>query len=127
MRKLLVLSSLILAATFRDALGSDSPDSPPRVLQDPKTKVVYYLESDQCHIAAISPDGKLLWCLQVMPSNYKERGFKLQGFGFWHPGNFQPMDGSKGEDCIVVFSWVGTMMTTVINKKTGVVAGAIGE
>ncbi len=29
-----------------------------RVIQDPKTKVIYYLESDLRHIAALSPDGK---------------------------------------------------------------------
>jgi len=33
----------------------------PNVLIDPRTKVIYYLESDGRHISAISPDGKLLW------------------------------------------------------------------
>ncbi len=37
----------------------------PRVLVDPKTKVSYYLESDRRHIAAISADGRLLWCCAV--------------------------------------------------------------
>jgi hypothetical protein len=38
-----------------------------RAVQDPITKVVYYVESDQRHVAAIDPAGKLLWCCEVIP------------------------------------------------------------
>jgi hypothetical protein len=33
----------------------------PVVLRDPKTKILYILESDGRHISAITPAGKLLW------------------------------------------------------------------
>lgn len=32
-----------------------------KVIQDPKTKVIFYLESDRHHLSAISPKGTLLW------------------------------------------------------------------
>jgi hypothetical protein len=33
----------------------------PSVLRDPKTKILYVLESDGRHICAITPAGELLW------------------------------------------------------------------
>ena len=33
----------------------------PLVYRDPETKILFYAESDGRHLAAISPDGKLLW------------------------------------------------------------------
>ena len=53
-----------------------SGDSPvPQVLQDSKTKVIYYLESDRRHVSAIDPEGKLLWCCEVFraPTNVFRR------------------------------------------------------
>jgi len=126
MRNRLLLLGLTFAITFGDVLIASAPDSPPRIIQDPKTKIVYYLESDQRHIAAIAPDGKLLWCIEVLPSPDKIKGCRFISFGFWQPGNFPP-DTGKGEDCIVYYTFVGTMMTTVINKQTGAMVGAIGE
>jgi hypothetical protein len=38
-----------------------------RAVQDPITKVLYYVESDQRHVAALDPAGKLLWCCDVIP------------------------------------------------------------
>ena len=42
-----------------------------RVVQDPTTKVLYYVESDQRHVAAIDPSGKLLWCCEVISPTKK--------------------------------------------------------
>ena len=69
MKKHLLLFSLLLltpGALFGDPLEAHVFLSQ-RVIQDPKTKVIYYLESDLRHIAALSPDGKLLWCCEVFP------------------------------------------------------------
>ena len=41
---------------------------PPRVVYDPSTKIAIYLESDGCHVSAIGPAGKLLWCRNFFPA-----------------------------------------------------------
>ena len=76
MRNYLRLLSVLLltsGAVFGDAPSAIPPDLPPKILQDPKTKVVYYLESDRRHIAAITPDGKLLWCCEVVRASVERR------------------------------------------------------
>ena len=124
----MICRAIFLLVLLSAPLIARADSSGPRVLQDPKTKVIFYLESDECHIAAISPEGKLLWCTQVMPTDFKKRGDRFGGFDFWHPGNFPSLDPStKSEDCIVVFSFMGTTMTSLISKKTGKEVGAIGE
>ena len=83
MKKHLLLFSLLLltpGALFGDPLEAHVFLSQ-RVIQDPKTKVIYYLESDLRHIAALSPDGKLLWCCEVVPSSEKPRVHVIY-FGF---------------------------------------------
>lgn len=37
------------------------PDFPPIIRQDHATGITYYVESDRRHVAAIKPDGTLLW------------------------------------------------------------------
>jgi hypothetical protein len=117
---LLTLGLLLLTqmAGFGDAPATGG-DSPPRVLQDPDTKVSYYLESDRVHIAAISPDGKLLWCRQVAPNNKVDT---VISFGFCHYPN-----GAKGEDCIsVVLHGPGYGgMNVILSKKDGVALSMI--
>jgi hypothetical protein len=69
---------ILLIAPLIARAGSPEP----RVLQDPKTKVVFYLESDLHHIAAISLEGKLLWCTTVPPSaQLRIESFKLSPQG----------------------------------------------
>jgi hypothetical protein len=118
---------VLISTLFLPADPSDKATLKPEILKDQKTGVIYYLESDHCNLVAISPEGKLLWSLQVMNPSLKQRGYSVGGLGFWQKGNFPPMDGSKGEDCIVIGGFVGTMLTMVINKNTGKMAGAIGE
>ena len=68
MKNLLFLIFFIVCTTgysLGDVKGEvkvvDDTHVVPQVIQDPVTKVIFYLESDGRHIAAISPDGKLLW------------------------------------------------------------------
>jgi hypothetical protein len=73
-KHLLLLSLLFLTSgmVFGDALTAVVADSK-RVIQDPKTKVTYYLESDLRHIAALSQNGKLLWCCEIVPASTPRR------------------------------------------------------
>lgn len=122
-----VLSLVLISTLFLPAAPSDKATLKPEILKDPKTGVIYYLESDHCNLVAISPDGKLLWRLQVMDPSLKQRGYSVGGLGFWKKGNFPPTDGTNSQDCLVMGGFVGTMLTIVINKKTGTMAGEIGE
>lgn len=81
-KHLLSLGLLFLTsgAVFGDRLTAVVANSQ-RVIQDPKTKVIYYLESDLRHIAALSPDGKLLWCCEVIPASALRR-VHILSFGF---------------------------------------------
>jgi hypothetical protein len=56
----------LITALSLAAAPSGNATLKPEILKDPKTSVIYYLESDHCHLVAISPDGKILWSLQVM-------------------------------------------------------------
>jgi hypothetical protein len=111
MKAHLVLLSLLLltsGAVFGDALTAVVSDSK-KVIQDPKTRVTYYLESDLRHIAAISSDGKLLWCCEVIPATMEPRVHILD-FGF----------SSKKENMIfVVSNNIGPTYGN-IDKKSGV-------
>ena len=68
MKHLMFLLSFTICATSY-SLGAtkcavkliDETHVVPQAIQDPVTKVIYYLESDGRHIAAIRPDGKILW------------------------------------------------------------------
>jgi len=112
----LVFSYLITVIGFGGGLVAAPPGDPTRVLQDPKSKVVYYLESDQRHIAAVSPDGKLLWCRAV--ANGKT-GDRIVSFSFWKPGNWPPRT-MKREDCIaVIIGGSGNTEVGNVNKITG--------
>ncbi|MCE0499442.1 MAG: hypothetical protein LV481_15990 [Methylacidiphilales bacterium] len=85
MRKYLSsLSLLLLTSTvvFSDGPVATQNSSASRTLQDPKTKIIYYLESDQRHIAAISPKGKLLWCFEFPGNQHLHiNSFELQSGG----------------------------------------------
>jgi hypothetical protein len=60
-----------VAVPHMAAAGPDAPPAPLRdglppalmglIYKDPATNVIIYVETDGRHVAAISPDGKLLW------------------------------------------------------------------
>jgi hypothetical protein len=89
-----------------DAPVATAPELPPQVIQDQKTKVVYYLESDRRHVAAISPEGKLLWCCEVIPTVYV-KSMHIAKIGFI-------------DDCISVTIWRSGYGGGRINKNTGI-------
>jgi hypothetical protein len=80
-----------------------------KVIQDPKTKVIYYLESDLRHIAALSPDGKLLWCCEVVPASAPTR-VHILSFGI----------DAKNESYLDVSTNPAGLAYGIISKKTGV-------
>ena len=132
MVKWVILPIALAAFLFNGVVRADDTSKPsasdstsPRILQDPKTKVIYYLESDDCHVVAISPEGKLLWSVQVLPADFKKNGGRMGGLSFWKHGEFPPSDGSKGEDCIVISGSGGGCFSLLLNKKTGAGAGGI--
>jgi len=49
------------AETPAQALENSSRSPIPRIFKDPGTGIIFYSESDGRHVAAISPDGTLLW------------------------------------------------------------------
>jgi hypothetical protein len=110
-----LLSGLLLLMFGRlycDVRG-DLPEPQQRILRDPGTKVVYYLESDWRHIAAISSDGKLLWCCEVVSA---KSGDRVYGFRF---GNLQK-SGRISRDYLtvsVVGLGMGGMLGTIDTKS----------
>jgi hypothetical protein len=83
MRLLLILFVLMLPQ-MNYAVANNAGSISQPIVQDPETKIIYYLESDLRHIAAISPDGKLLWRCQVTtitPDREKlDPGWHIMGF-----------------------------------------------
>jgi hypothetical protein len=59
--------AILLVALLLAPLVTKGSTPVPQVLQDSKTKVIYYLESDRRHVSAIDAAGKLLWCCEVFP------------------------------------------------------------
>lgn len=107
--------------------GADDTPPPPGTQQaecDPKTGVIYYVESDLRHVAAISSNGKILWVCEVVKSSEKRRDW-IASIGLGIPGHVyqSPSAGGlkeeKGEDCIVIEIWVSGFRTATIDKKTG--------
>jgi len=125
MKTLAIFTILFLAGISVKGDDVGPQDRWPRVIKDPTAKITFYLESDQRHIAAISDDGKLLWCIEVMPAPDRVRTERFIGWGLAKSGSYPPFD--KGDGCITVSAFVGTMMTTDIDKKTGKVIFAIGQ
>jgi hypothetical protein len=83
-------------------------------LKDPKTGIIYYLELDQCHLVAISPDGKILWNLEIiMPPKFKGSSF----------GRFAFND----ENSIFLSDVGGNIKTMIVDKKTGKLIGEMAR
>ncbi len=78
----------------------------PQILRDPKTKVIYFLDTDRRHVTAISPDGKILWNCEVIPDGAKEYSY-VENISF----------GEKGVDVTI---WVVGQTNGTINPTTGV-------
>ena len=100
--------AIFLVALLLAPLVAEGATPVPQVLQDSKTKVIYYLESDRRHVSAIDSEGKLLWCREVFPpsQNGSERPFSIDHIGW------------DGDDISVVV-WVGAWGEGKINKSTG--------
>ena len=76
----LLLSLLSLSGTDKDDSIPATEFVAPQAIQDSRTKVIYYLESDHRHVVAIDPEGKILWCCEVVSE--KERFYrKNSGIG----------------------------------------------
>ena len=94
------------------------------VLRDPETKILYYLESDRRHIAAISPDGKVLWCSEVVPLVTKGwQGIKPERIqAFWLAPPEGESSGKGKDESVIKVSITGEGfggMTGYIDRKTG--------
>ena len=114
MKKYIYLSVLLLNTAML-ALGDKQASTglPVPVLQDSRTKISYYLESDRRHIAAISPDGKLLWCCEVTTVN-PERD---RTYPNWYISDFKLR---TSKDVIDVTIWESGYGGGFIDMKTGV-------
>ncbi len=97
----------------------------PEVLVDPKTKVVFYLESDRRHVSAISPEGKILWCVEIVPPREKvlQDGAGPLGIGMFRfaASNEHVDSQDKGDECLKISVFGVGFGGTVgyINKATG--------
>ena len=97
----------------------------PQVLLDPTTKVVFYLESDRRHVAAISPDGKILWCSEIVSARGNKKRddpgpLGIGTFRFDDPND--NVDGPKtggGYLRVGIFGIGFGGLTGYIDKKTG--------
>jgi hypothetical protein len=94
----------------------------PQILQDSKTNVIYYLESDRRHIAAISPDGKLLWYWMAASEKVN---VSIHSFNFTDEG----WSVAKGEKCIevILFFGAGGSEIQFLRMKDGLVAATVVE
>jgi hypothetical protein len=117
------IATMVLAISilrgFGDTTNAVLADLSMRVLQDPKTKVSYYVESDLRHVAAITPDGKLLWCCEVITGRGKNEGKndRVNGLRF---GNY--VEGGRDKENFITVSIVGPGMggmLGVLNRNTG--------
>ena len=84
------------------------------IIQDPQSKISYYVESDRRHVAAINPAGSVLWCSEVIPAEWTGKMFILKiDFETAH-------DGSDKVNRIGVRIWMGGQGGGWLDKKTGV-------
>ena len=104
----LIALAVLLHPAIALAETSKSPLSDPvkRIAQDPQTKMIVYLESDQCHLVAIGSDGRIVWTKEI---------FAMR---FWHISSFKISNGTltieEGNQGEAVFD-CKTGSLTVIN------------
>jgi hypothetical protein len=88
------------AIAFADAVKLLPSDSQERIARDAKTMLIFYLESDQHHLVAISPEGRIVWTSEI------------PGIQSWHISSFKL---SNGE--LIIGD--GNVKMAVIDSKTG--------
>ena len=112
MKHVLSLGFLLLNAGWAWGSPFEPPtNSPPQSLQDPTTKVIFYLESDLRHVAALNPDGHVLWCCEVIPES-------LKTISWIREIRFGASDGKNAT--IHVEIWRMGIGAAEIDEKTGV-------
>jgi hypothetical protein len=125
MKTLLIFAGLVvLTLELSFSKAQAAIDYSATVLQDPNTKILFYLESDRRHIAAISPNGKLLWCSEVVhvaPKGWQ--GIKPERIqAFWFASQDGVSSGKGQASDVIKVSITGEGfggMTGYIDKKTG--------
>ena len=106
----MLVRSIILAVLFPATAVAGNQTPPPIVLQDAATKVVFYVESDRSHVAAISPNGKLLWCIEVFPQKtVSDEPFAISDIRI------------KNKESLLYKGFGGAGVTGEIDKKTGAI------
>jgi hypothetical protein len=84
------------------------------IIQDPQTKIDYYIESDRRHVAAIGPEGSVLWYSEIIPANWAGKMFILKI-------SFVKTDSSSTHEKLIdVLVWRGGQGGGRIDTKTGV-------
>ena len=83
------------------------------IIQDPQTKINYYVETDRRHVAAISPLGSVLWCTEVISEKWAGKMFILKI-------GFEKSNSPDGHDCIGVLIWRVGQGGGQIDEQTGV-------
>jgi len=91
--------------------GFDIPPNPKNLpalaIQDPTTRIIYYLESDRRHVSAIDPNGKILWCGEIVSEAWRAHSY-VQEISF-----------DKSGKKIRFMLWVGGWTDGTIEKATG--------
>jgi hypothetical protein len=115
MKNFLLLAFLLACMTERNSADTASTNIPcpleTGIIQNPKTKVIYYVESDLRHVAAISPDGRLLWCRKVTPLNHWVSN--------WHIYNIKFNIAGDGAENILIEIYESGCGAGWIDEKTG--------
>jgi len=66
-----VLKIIILGLLFELTVVADNQQTTtkpvPIIAVDAKTKIIFFLESDQCHVSALTPEGVVLWSKNLFP------------------------------------------------------------
>jgi hypothetical protein len=93
------------------------------IFQDPETKVTFYIESDRHHIAAIAPNGKLLWVRDPfedskMPYYRGPQHSPIWSVGIANTGYEKQMRGENGSVRFVEVKFVSSQYG-LINQATG--------
>jgi hypothetical protein len=107
MRLLLIFLFLQIPGTAQESHTYVSHASYPSVhatvYKDPKTGTLLYVETDGRHVAAISPDGKLLWSrdpFEGLPY-YRTKDPQISGIG--PPGKWPTDNGGKQGEFVAVY------------------------
>jgi hypothetical protein len=118
----LLFSSLMLPVTASSSalpISSTLADGT-AVLIDPDTHVRFYLETDDRHLAAITPAGKLLWNVDLTTESGLERTrprpVVVENFAFSDPYNWYEKFGPAKAYLSIRFN---TMTRAVVSKRDG--------